>query len=71
MRKERTLFIIGIWVAVLPYLGFYESWRKILFIITGLGLVYLSYLFYTEAKNRLGKDENRVKSFVDNISTGE
>ncbi len=71
MRKERTLFIMGIWVAILPYLGFYESWRKILFFITGLGLVYLSYLFYTEAKNRLGKDENRVKSFVDNISTGE
>ncbi len=71
MRKERTLFIIGIWVAILPYLGFYESWRKIMFIITGLGIVCLSYLFYTEARNRLGKDENKVKSFVDNISTGE
>ncbi len=42
-----------------------------MFIITGMGLIYLSYLFYTEAKNRLGKDENRVKSFIDNISTGE
>lgn len=71
MRKERTLFIMGIWVAVLPYLGFYESWRKVLFIITGLGLVYLAYLFYTEARTRLGKDENRVKSFIDNISSGE
>lgn len=67
MRKEKTLFIIGIWVAILPYLGFYESWRKILFIITGIGLIYLAYLFYTETKNRLGKDENNVKSFVDNI----
>lgn len=67
MRKERTLFIIGIWVAILPYLGFYESWRKVLFILTGIGLVYLAYLFYKETKSRLSKDENRIKSFVDNI----
>lgn len=67
MRKEKTLFIMGIWVAILPYLGFYESWRKVLFIITGIGLVYLAYLFYTEAKIRLSKDEDTTKTFVDNI----
>jgi len=67
MRKERTLFVIGIWVAILPFLGFFESWRKILFIITGVGLIYLAYLFYTEAKLRLSKIENNTKSFVDNI----
>lgn len=71
MRKERTLFFIGIWVAILPYLGFFESWRRVLYIITGVGLVYLAYLFYTESKARTGKDENRVKSFVDNIGTEE
>ena len=67
MRKEKTLFIMGIWVAILPYLGFYESWRKVLFIITGIGLIYIAYLFYTEAKRRLSKDENVTKSFVDSI----
>ncbi len=71
MRKERTLFFIGIWVAILPYSGFYESWRKVLFIITGFSIVYLAYLFYLEAKVRMGKDENRIKSFVDNIGSGE
>lgn len=71
MRKERTLFIIGIWVAILPFLGFYENWRKILFIITGLGIIYLGYLFYIEVKARLGKDDNRIKSFIDNIDRGE
>ena len=71
MRKERTLLIRGIWVFVLPYLGFYESWRKILSMITSIGLIYLAYLFYTEAKIRIGKDENRIKSFVDNIEKGE
>lgn len=71
MRKERTLFIVGVWVAILPYLGFYESWRRILFIITGVGIMYIAYLFYTEAKARIGKEENRIKSFVDNIGSGE
>jgi hypothetical protein len=64
MRKERTLFIFGIWVAILPYLGFFESWRRILFILTGIGLIYLAYLFYTEARLRLSKGENvNKKSF--------
>lgn len=71
MRKERILFFIGIWVAILPYLGFYESWRRVLFIMTGLSIIYLAYLFYLEVKIRLNKDENRIKSFIDNIGTGE
>jgi hypothetical protein len=68
MRKEKTLFIIAIWVAILPYLGFYESWRKLLFIITAVGIFYLAYLFNIEARARINKEENRIKSFVDNIS---
>jgi len=71
MRKERTLLIFGIFVALLPYMGFYESWRKILFMISGLSIVYLAYLFYTEAKARLNKDDNKIKSFIDNIKSGE
>lgn len=71
MRKERTLLIIGIWVIILPYLGFYESWRKILFMITGISIIYLAYLFYAEGKARIAKDDNRIKSFVDNIEKGE
>lgn len=71
MRKEKTLFVIGIWVAILPFLGFYDSWRKILFGITGFALIYLAYLFYSEAKARLVKDEPKVKSFIDNIGSGE
>lgn len=67
MRKERTLIIVGIWVAILPFLGFYESSRKILFGVTGIFIIYLAYLFYNEAKVRISKEENRLKSFIDNI----
>ena len=43
MSKQRAIFLLGIWVMVLPFLGFPNSWRKILFAITGLLLVYVSY----------------------------
>jgi len=71
MTKERKLFLIGIWVSILPFLGFFESWRKILFVLTGLGIIYLAYVFYNEAKARNSKDENVIKSFIDNIGSGE
>ena len=69
MRKEKTLFIIGLWVAVLPFLGFPINVRKVLFLLTGLAVMYLAYLFYLEVKARLIKDLNQSKTFVDNIES--
>lgn len=71
MRKERTLLILGVWVSVLSFLGFPNSWSKFLFIVTGLALVYLAYLFYKQAKARIPKEENHMHSYVDNIGSGE
>lgn len=73
MRKERTLFFIGIWVGVLPFLGFPNSWRKVFFVVTGLAIVYLAYLFRQEAKARIFVIKSNLKDqtmdpFVDNIS---
>ena len=68
MRKERTLLILGLWVAVLPFLGFPNNWRKILFVITGLALIYLANLFYLEVKARIAKVDSRSKTFIDNIN---
>lgn len=65
MRKERTLFVIGVWVAVLPFLGFPNSWREVFFVITGLALVCLAYLFYNQAKTRILKTTTESKTFVD------
>lgn len=42
--------MLGIWVAILPYLGFPYSWKNILFTISGLILIYLSYIVYSESK---------------------
>lgn len=71
MRKEKTLFIIGLWVIILPFLGFTNMGRKILFLITGLAIIYLAYLFYLEYKLRISKDTTHNKTFIDNIGIGE
>lgn len=50
MRKVRILLVLGIWVTILPFLGFPSSWKDILFTLSGLFLVYLSYLLYKDFK---------------------
>ncbi|MFT5359696.1 MAG: membrane-associated HD superfamily phosphohydrolase [Candidatus Paceibacteria bacterium] len=50
MTKQRLLFLIGIWVAVLPFLGFPQSIRNVFFLVTGLGIILLSYFMYIQIK---------------------
>jgi uncharacterized membrane protein len=66
MRKARILLILGIWVAVLPYLGFPQSWKNVLFPLSGLGLVGVSYMFYREWKGKQGEKET-FDNFSENI----
>jgi heme O synthase-like polyprenyltransferase len=68
MRKERTLLILGIWVMILPFLGFPNTWKQIMSTITGIALIYLAYLYYHQAKSRT-KKQNTMKSFVDNVDS--
>lgn len=64
MRKEKTLFIIGLWVMILSFSGFPLFWRNILFVLTGISIIYLAYLFYLEFKER---SLNSSKTFIDNV----
>jgi hypothetical protein len=57
MRRVRVLLILGIWVAVLPFLGFPYSWKDILTALSGLALIYISFVMYRESKVReIGKE---------------
>lgn len=71
MRKEKSLFIIGIWIILLPLSGFPTSWKTLFFFVTGLLVIYISYLFYIQAKKNAPKDLNQSKTFIDNISSVE
>lgn len=57
MRKVRMLLILGIWLAILPYLGFPYSWKDTLVTVSGLFLMFLSYLIYLESRNKDRKIE--------------
>lgn len=59
MRKARILLVLGTWVAILPYLGIPYSWKNILSTITGIGLMYFSYVLYKNHKIK----ENQKKVF--------
>ena len=50
MRKARILLFLGVWVAILPYLGFPYSWKDVLTTFSGLGFIGFSYLLYLEHK---------------------
>ncbi len=49
MSYERILFFLGIWIALLSFLGFPVSVRRILFIISGLGVCFIAYVFYKKS----------------------
>ena len=66
MLKVRVLLIIGIWVTVLPYLGFPYSWKDILFTLSGIGIVYISYVLYKELKLKEVKEEKTFDNFREN-----
>lgn len=58
MTKHRILFFIGIWVIVLPFLGFPVLIKTILFIATGIIIILISYKEYLIVKR--SKDENNI-----------
>ena len=66
MRRARVFLILGIWIAVLPYLGFPYSWKDILTTLSGLGLIGMSYMLYRELKTKEIKKEKTFDNFSEN-----
>jgi Na+/phosphate symporter len=66
MKKVRMLLILGIWLAVLPYLGFPYAWKDVLTTLSGVGLIFMSLTLYKESKAVKPK-ETSEKTF-DNFS---
>ena len=52
-------------MAVLPFLGFPSNVRKIFFLMTGLGIILLSYFMYIQIKAITEMDEKGGGIFVD------
>lgn len=65
MNKAKILLITGLWITLLPYLGFPLFIKNILFSISGLFLIYLAYLIYREHKSKQ-KTEKNFDNFSEN-----
>ena len=70
MNKARIMLGLGIWVAILPYLGFPYFFKSLLFVVTGLGLIYFSFLLYRESKAENG-NEKIFENFSENLNFSE
>lgn len=66
MRKAYTLLFLGIWVAIIPFLGFPYAFKDILTTISGLVLVYLSYTIFREYKLKEIKKARTFENFREN-----
>ncbi len=57
MLKARILLILGIMIALLPYLGFPYFWKDIFTTLVGIIIIGFSYLMYREIKDAEVGDE--------------
>lgn len=70
-QKARTFFFIGVWVALLPFLGFPKSWKNLFFLATGIIISYLAYRLNKEMIHMHKKEKHPHKpevssSFMEN-----
>jgi len=71
MKKAWTLLVLGVWVAILPFLGFPYSWQGVLISLTGLALIYLSFVLYKEFRNKQENEDEKFDNFSENRFMGE
>lgn len=70
MGKIKIIFVLGVWTALLPYLGFPYIIKNILFSITGLGFVFVGYMLHKESK--AGEiEEKKFDNFSENSNFEE
>ncbi|MBX4195802.1 hypothetical protein KW796_02520 [Candidatus Parcubacteria bacterium] len=62
MPKSRIILVIGVLIALLPFLGFPHAWESFFEIVGGLGIVLLSVLIAIDKRLSLkAKAERRVR----------
>jgi hypothetical protein len=64
MSRQQWLSIIGVWVMVFLFLGFPAAWDKIIAIITGLLIIFISFKMHTMHMRHFSEDTNAT--YVEN-----
>jgi len=65
MSRQQWLSILGVWVMIFSFLGFSQTWKEIIGIITGLLIIFISFKIRSINKMHLSRnDSNNV--YVEN-----
>ncbi len=68
MSKEVAIVALGIWLAILPFLGFPGSWRTPLIFLSGLSIAALGFFLRAEALSR-GRGDRKDAPFSQNSAS--
>jgi len=71
MTKDLVIIILGVWVALVPFLGFPNQWDTIIFMLSGFAIVVFMSLLRRDLTHRLTNERQygsnrRENSFVEN-----
>jgi len=66
MSKEKIILILGIWVTILPFLNFPNSWKEVFFVISGILLIWLAYSIQSKKKLVNLKIKEKPTTFTEN-----
>ncbi len=59
---ERTAFIIGIILVLLPYLGIFNSWKEGIVFVAGFVLILHSgFVMFNKPEDRVGRNDDTDK----------
>ena len=59
-----TIIVLGVWVAIVPYLGVPGTWRTALLLVSGLGIAIVGFLLRGESIGR-AQHRNARSTFVE------
>jgi hypothetical protein len=65
MRKDRTIIVLGIIIALTPFLGFPSGFKTFLYVVFGLTISILTYLLLRE--QRYIEPQSNGKTFSESI----
>ena len=70
MTKEMWIIVLGIVVALVPFLGFPGSWKTVIFVLVGLAIAVLAFIIrlrrMTQMRNALSTKGRQTDSYVEN-----
>lgn len=70
MKLHNTLGLLGLWILILPFLGFPPDWKTVFLVVTGIVLLYVAYRRHQiSVAQTVNKQQN--STFVENNKTNE